>query len=73
MIVASSSLSLPQLPLLTTPLTSLLFMMSHKWRACSQAKDDDDDDDDDDNGGSDDDGDDDDDVNDDDDHHDDDQ
>ena len=70
MIVASSSLSLPQLPLLTTPLTSLLFMMSHKWRACSQAKDDDDDDD---SGGSDDDGDDDDDVNDDDDHHDDDQ
>ena len=44
-------------------------MMSHKWRACSQAKDDDDDDDDD-SGGSDDDGDDDDnDVNDDDDHH----
>ena len=44
------------------------FMMSHKWRACSQAKDDDDDDDD--SGGSDDDGDDDDnDVNDDDDHH----
>ena len=45
----------------------LLFMMSHKWRACSQVKDDDDDDD---SGGSDDDGDDDDnDVNDDDDHH----
>ena len=38
-------------------LTYLLFMMSHKWRACSQAKDDDDDD----SGGSDDDGDDDDD------------
>ena len=63
-----------------SPLKRLLFMMSHKWRACSQAKDDDDDDDDsggsddddddDDNGGSDDDGDDDDnDVNDDDDHH----
>ena len=52
-----------------SPLKRLLFMMSHKWRACSQAKDDDDDDDDD-SGGSDDDGDDDDnDVNDDDDHH----
>ena len=50
-----------------SPLKRLLFMMSHKWRACSQAKDDDDDDD---SGGSDDDGDDDDnDVNDDDDHH----
>ena len=48
-----------------SPLKRLLFMMSHKWRACSQAKDDDDDDD---SGGSDDDGDDDDnDVNDDDD------
>ena len=39
--------------------TVVLFTMSYKWRACSQAKDDDDDDDDD--GGSDDDGDDDDD------------
>ena len=50
-----------------SPLKRLLFMMSHKWRACSQAKDDDDDDDsggsddddDDDSGGSDDDDDDD--------------
>ena len=51
-----------------SPLKRLLFMMSHKWRACSQAKDYDDDNDD--SGGSDDDGDDDDnDVNDDDDHH----
>ena len=48
----------PQLPLFTSPLMCLLFMMSHKWKACSQAKDDDDDDD---SGGSDDDGDDDDD------------
>ena len=56
MIVASSSPSPPQLPLFMSPLTCLLFMMSHKWRACSQAKDDDDD-----SGGSDDDGDDDDD------------
>ena len=47
-------LSLPQLLLFTSPVTRLLFMMSHKWRACSQAKDDDDDDD---SAGSDDDGD----------------
>ena len=43
---------------ITSPLMCLLFTMSYKWRASSQAKDDDDDDD---NGGSDDDGDDDDD------------
>ena len=72
MIIASSSFC-PLAATFMSPLKHLLFMMSHKWRACSQAKDDDDDDDDDDNGGSDDDGDDDDDVNDDDDHHDDDQ
>ena len=45
----------PPTATLTSPLTRLLFMMSHKWRACSQEKDDDDDDD---SGGSDDDGDD---------------
>ena len=69
MIIASSSFCPPAATFMS-PLKRLLFMMSHKWRACSQAKDDDDDDDDDDSGGSDDDGDDDDnDVNDDDDHH----
>ena len=57
-IVASSPFS-PPTAAFKSPLTCLLFMMSHKWRACSQAKDDDDnDDDDDDSAGSDDDGDD---------------
>ena len=54
-IVASSPFS-PPTAAFKSPLTCLLFMMSHKWRACSQAKDDDDD-----SAGSDDDGDDDDD------------
>ena len=53
-IVASSPFS-PPTAAFKSPLTCLLFMMSHKWRACSQAKDDDDDDD---SAGSDDDGDD---------------
>ena len=67
MIIASSSFCPPAATFMS-PLKHLLFMMSHKWRACSQAKDYDDDDDD--SAGSDDDGDDDDnDVNDDDDHH----
>ena len=52
-IVASSPFS-PPTAAFKSPLTRLLFMMSHKWRACSQAKDDDDDD----SAGSDDDGDD---------------
>ena len=64
-IVASSPFS-PPTAAFKSPLMSLLFMMSHKWRAWSQAKDDDDDDN---GGGRDDDGDDDDYVNDDDDHH----
>ena len=64
-IVASSPFS-PPTAAFKSPLTHLLFMMSHKWRAWSQAKDDDDDDN---GGGRDDDGDDDDYVNDDDDHH----
>ena len=57
MIIASSSFCPPAATFMS-PLKRLLFMMSHKWRAYSQAKDDDDDGDDDDN-----------DVNDDDDHH----
>ena len=63
MIIASSSFCPPAATFMS-PLKRLLFMMSHKWRAYSQAKDDDgddDDDDDDDSVDSDDDGDDDDD------------